>query len=199
MNVMKSLIVAMILLSLIALTIYNLVRCIQEKLKKDLTWHMTLRLTGLAVVTFLAIAMAGDYVYPFERTLSPVLIAEYDVPEQYELDYPGEQFWHGAYEAYGLYAESVWFDPASVLEETKYGFMWPPMDFKHYSYIITYGQQIDQLSYNVWETIDAPIRTGAKVGHMKLKEDFSPEKIYVYRIPKMRIDNDVNDPNNHWD
>ena len=64
------------------------------------------------------------------------------------------------------------------------------MDFKHYSYVITYGQKIDKLTYNVWDTIDFPIRTGAKVGHMTLDEEFSPRMVYIYRIPKLRIEND---------
>lgn len=163
---------------------------------------MTLRivasLLGTACIAVLCFALLGDYVYPFERTIKPKLVAEFEVPEGYEAESPGNPFWHGAYEAYGLYAESLWFNPYNTLE-SKYGFAWPPMNLKKYSYIITYGQKIKSLSYNVWDTIDEPFRTGAKAGHMILEETFIPEKVYVYQIPKLRIDNDINNPNNPWD
>jgi hypothetical protein len=119
-----------------------------------------------------------------------VLIAEFDVPEEYALEYPGQKFWHGAYEKFGLYAESFYFNPNN--NESIYGFGWPPMDFKRYCYVVTYGQKIDKLTYNVWETIDDPIRTGAKAGHMILDDTFCAEKVYIYRIPKIRIENDIN-------
>ena len=150
-----------------------------------------------ACVVLLSVVLLGDYVYPFERDLHPMLIAEFDVPNGYELDYPGQKFWHGAYEQFGLYAQSQYFDPTE--NQSIYGFGWPPMDFDKYCYIITYGQKIESLSYNVWETIDTPIRTGAKVGHMVLEKDFSPSKVYIYQSPKIRIENDINDINSRWD
>lgn len=55
------------------------------------------------------------------------------------------------------------------------------------------------ISYNVWETIDIPVRTGAYVGHMRLNDDFVPDKVYVYEIPRIRIENDVNDVQSSWD
>lgn len=198
MNIFKSVLVLFLLLVLTLLIVFFAVNCIRAWRNKDLTWRLVLLLLCSICITVPCFAFFGGYVYPFERTLNPKLVAEFEVTEKYELDYPGQEFWRGAYEAYGLWGQSLWFDPDDVFE-SKYGFGWPPMDFDRYSYIITYGQKIESLSYNVWDTIDVPFRTGAKAGHMILDEAFSPEKVYVYQIPKLRIDNDVNDPDNPWD
>lgn len=198
MNIFKSVLVLLFLLVLTLFAVHHVVNFIQAWRNKDLTWRLVLSLLCFVCTTVLCFVFLGDYIYPFERSLNPKLVAEFDVPEGFEADCPGEPFWHGAYEAYGLYGGSLWFDTDNVLE-SKYGFGWPPMDFDNYSYIITYGQKIKSLSYNVWDTIDEPIRTGAKAGHMTLEEMFLPEKVYVYQIPKIRIDNDVNNPSNPWD
>ena len=197
MNVFKSIIVGVCLLTLIIIAICLAARCVKIKKEGVLQKKDVFICSVFVLFTIICIAIFGDYLNPFDRPLSPVLIAEFEVPEEFELEYPGEKFWHGAYEQYGLYAESFHFNPNE--RSSIYGFGWPPMDFDRYCYIITYGQKIESLSYNVWETIDYPVRTGAKVGHMVLSDDFSPEKVYVYQIPKIRIDNHVNDPDNPWD
>ncbi len=191
MNIIKSILVLLALLALVLFAIYRTIICIQKHRDGDLNKRAIISLGCHICVTVIILSLFGNYVYPFERTLDPVLIAEFDVPEKYALDYPGQVFWHGAYKEYGLYAESFHFDPDNL--ESKYGFGWPPMDFDRHNYIITYGQKIEKLSYNVWDTIDAPIRTGAKAGHMVLDENFYPEKVFVYEIPKVRIENDINE------
>lgn len=200
MHILKSAFVIYCLLSLFlvsGITVANCVKAHREKLPKIILFARAGIAVCVCCFSIFITAEFGDYVNPFERTLQPTLIAEYDVPEEYEMKRPGERFWHGAYEAYDFYAASFWFDPNN--KQSRFGFAWPPMDFEHYCYIITYGQKIESLSYNVWETIDAPVRTGAKVGHMILDEEFLPEKVYVYQIPKVRIENDINDVNSPWD
>lgn len=198
MNICKSAFILLLLLALTFLTIICAVKYIRAWKNKKPLWRNAFLALAAFCVTSLCFVFLGDYVYPFERTLTPQLIAEFEVPEKYELEYPGQQFWHGAYESFGLYGPSLWFDPDNALE-SKYGMGWPPMDFNKHSYIITYGQKIDSLTYNVWDTIDNPFRTGAKAGHMILDKEFLPKKVYIYQIPKLRIDNDVNNPNNQWD
>ena len=189
-NVLKSVAVLVFLLFMVGLSVrsvLNVVRGCGRDSKRIFRYIGTVICVGVALIS---VVFGADYIYPFERPVNPVLIAEFDVPEEYALDYPGEKFWHGAYKAYGIYPESLYFDPDK--RNSIYGFGWPPMDFETYNYIITYGQKIDSLSYNVWDTIDIPVYTGAKVGHMVLEDSFSPRKVYVYRIPKVRIDNDIN-------
>lgn len=190
MNIIKSIFVLLGLLLLLLLTILITVKIIKRFSVRPCVLHEKILFASLWVVVICTIVLFIDFTNPLDRTLTPTLVAEFSVPEQYWLEYPGQKFWHGAYEAFGLYAESFYFNPYE--KRSIYGFDWPPMDFKRYCYIITYGQKIESLSYNVWETIDAPIVTGAKAGKMVLCADFSPDKIYVYQIPKIRIENDVN-------
>ena len=196
--IVYSLLILVLLVAVLAYLVFCIVRTVLRVQENRLKWHHAVSLGCVAAVALASVVFLGDYVYPFERKLEPRLFAEFDVPEEYKLTQPGEVFWRGAYEAYGLYAESLWFNPENLLE-SPYGFGWPPMNFDDHSYIITYGQKIESLSYNVWDTIDEPFRTGAKAGHMILDKEFSPTKVYIYEIPKLRIDNDINNPNNPWD
>ena len=189
-HILKSLLFFIFLLALVITSIILCRHCVIRYRNGALKIGIILGALVCIFLTLSSIILLGDYIYPFERTLEPIPHGVLVLPEDKFLRYPGEKFWHGAYEEYGLYAESFYFDPDG--ENPKYGIDWPPMDFEHYSYIITYGQEIDKLTYNVWDTIDIPVRTGAKVGHMTLKDEFSPEMIYIYRIPKLRIENDVN-------
>lgn len=185
--IFNSLLVLLFFIVLVVICVRLIITCKKNRSKGCLKRkHVALMLFCISFAAFCLLSF-GEYIYPFERKLNPVLIAEIDVPKGYELEYPGQKFWHGAYEAYGLHAESLYYNPNN--RDDPYGIWMVPMDFQRYSYIITYGQKIESLSYNVWETIDAPVRTGAKEGHIVLSEEFHPEKIYIYQIPKMRIDN----------
>ena len=196
MNIVKSLFVLLVLLVIFVNLITIVVNWYKRHKSKTLTKKRIIAYLSLLILFTSCIVSSAKYVYPFDIKLNPKLIAEYEVPQRYALRYPGEECWHGAYEKYGLYAGSVYFNTEEKV--SRYGFEWPDMDFDKYSYIITYGQKIDSLSYNVWDNIGGPINTGAKTGHMILDDDFHPEKIYVYQIPKLRIENSRNsrDP---WD
>lgn len=189
-NILKSTLIFMFLLTLLIVSILLCRHCIINLRNRTARTGVVIITVAQIIVTLLLVVLLGDYVYPFERTLKPIPHGVLVLPEDQVLQYPGQKFWHGAYEAFGFYAESFYFDPDG--DNPKYGISWPPMDFEHYSYIITYGQKIDKLTYNVWDTIDIPVRTGAKVGHMILQDEFDPKMIYIYRIPKLRIENDIN-------
>lgn len=141
MYIVKSAFVLGCLLTLAVLSAVAFAKCAKRFRHGLLTVVEILLVIFLIGITVAFTVLFGDYVYPFERTLEPVLVAEFDVPEGYELDYPGQRFWHGAYAQFGLYAGAFWFDP-----DAEYAFGWPPMDFGRYCYIITYGQKIETLS-----------------------------------------------------
>ena len=141
------------------------------------------KLVRFLISVFLLISsllVLGNYVYPFERNISPRLVWEIEIPIENALKYPGECYWHGAYEKYGFFAESFWFNPKEMHSIYELGIEWPNMDFKKHNYIITYGQKISTLTYNVWETVDSPVKTGAYIGHMTLKDEFLAQKVYIY-------------------
>ena len=66
------------------------------------------------------------------------------------------------------------------------------MDFQHHTYLVSYGKQLTALRYNVWETIDYPVRTGAFIGYADFEDSFYPNRVFIYELPKIRIDHDIN-------
>ena len=95
--------------------------------------------------------------------------------------------WHAVYEAYDNYPGTwvhphAYYQPRSIDE-------WPDMDLENYTYIITYCQKIQSLSYYPWRENNVPTYTGAKEAHLILEGKTEPLTIFIYRIPKMRINN----------
>ena len=183
MRYVASITVCVELILLISLSVY-----LVFSIKKNTQFTRLKRIVligACAIIPLMSIALYGDYVWPEEIQVKLTSHAVITVTGDQILDYPGQAFWHGAYEEYGVYAGSFHFNTEDPIDF----YSWPPMDFNYNSYIISYGQRIVSLSYNVWDTIDGPIRTGAYRGYAELDDTFVPEEVYVYRIPKMRIDN----------
>lgn len=185
--VVKSIVVIIFLLFVICLSVISIWHCFKVlKLGKLVVRHVVTPII-LCLITATSLFVGLDYTNPMNRNVPLELYAVVNIPKEYILNNPGEKFWHSAYEAYGLYAEARYFDPNP---ESYMGFSWPDFDFHNHTYIIVYGQQMKSLSYNVWDNIDTPVCTGAKQGYAVLDDTFDGSKVYIYRIPKMRIDND---------
>lgn len=184
----RSLIVILCLLAVGAYFAFSVYRCISSS-KKEKRLSAKVAITVLmGIITLMAFSLLWEYTYPFEQTVELQLVEVVEIPSEHTMSRPRNLPWHAAYERYGLWPGSRYFD-AGQKEDRALDIVWPDMDFEHYTYIISYGQEVESLSYNVWETITAPMPNGAKVGHAKLSEEFDPNAIYVYRIKKMRIDN----------
>ena len=187
MKIIKSLFILSILLMFIFLSIILISNGRAAYKKNILSVKRAVALIICLCLTITAIALFGDYVYPFERNVNLVLVASFDVAEGYELEYAGERFWHGAYEEYGIYPASMWWSPDNGRDII--GVDWPPLALNRNNYIISYGQKVESLSYNVWDKAH-PKNYGAFEGHVILSEEFDASKVYIYRIPKVRIDID---------
>ncbi len=144
---------------------------------------------ALAFVAVAALFLARwEYVYPFERPVNLEQYAVANIPEEHTLSYPD---WYAIYEKWGIYPGSKWMDTESVSEPSRFGFDWPDMDFENHTYIVSYRREMTALTYNVWDTVDSPGRTGAKAGHPVFSDVFEPNRVYIYEIEKMRIENDA--------
>lgn len=187
MNILKSLLVIIGLSGLVGAVAFMIYRRVR---KKEGKWMPGLYQIAIwAAIALAACLLFGEYTYPFEQTVELELYATLEIDQEHTLDRP--QAWHAAYEKYGIYAGSLWFETDMENQEYYLGFRWPEMDFEHYTYIISYGQTVESLSYNVWETIDYQLQAGVKVGHAELGDEFHPNAVYIYQIKKMRIDNDI--------
>jgi hypothetical protein len=179
-NVIKSNVVVCIILLLLCTDILMFLIWLLSKEKRALKIIALI----LIFVSFAVIVVVRDYVYPFERTVDVELVTEI------ELDEPLTEYWvdswQAFYEGYGLYAAS--YSIVARFEGRRLDFELPEMNLEKYTYVVTYGKKIEKLTYNAWDTIYAPIRTGAKKGNIQFYEEFD-HKVYVYKLKKMRIDN----------
>jgi len=181
-SIIKSLCVALVLLTLATGTILSIIHYIKLATARSVTLRHFLVALGCVLMVVLGVVLLGDCIYPFERELEPILIAECELAADHIQEYPGEIPWHGAYE------NAFYFDMHTT--QSHLGFEWPLLDLDHYSYIVTYGQKIESLSYNVWDTLDVEFESGVFAGHIVLDDEFFPEKVFVYQIPHIDIDND---------
>lgn len=188
MNIFKSILVFAFLLILVVTTSCSIVKTIRRhRIKMLNVWDIIVSLICVAV-TLICIVSVGKYINPFDQKIDVTLVAEYRISEKYQSTFPGQQFWHGAYDG-GFFPDSEYFNTKTM---TKYDLKMPFMNLRRHSYIITYGQKIEELICNVWETIDYPSPTGAMVGRISFEDGFKPQTMYVYETEKIRIENDIN-------
>ena len=187
MNIIKSIIMILLLVAA-AVWLYRLgYQCFGGQSNEHKVRNVLCFVLAFIVVAAFY-ANLWEYIYPFERTVNLELYAVIDIPEEHTLSRPD---WHAIYEKWGIHSGSKWMDTESVLQPHWRGFVWPDMDFENHTYIVSYGQALVTLTYNVWDTVDYPYRTGAKAGHPVFSDVFEPNKVYIYEIEKMRIDNDA--------
>lgn len=178
MNIVKSAFVILLLCILFLWAIKSTISFIKVYRYGAGYWGKLLLMGGSCFITLCVLVISADYTYPFERNVNLELVTVVESDEPFVN--PG--IWHGIYGEYGMYPGSGTFHP-------NHADKWIKLDLEHYSYIVSYGQEVESLTYNVWDTIDAPFSTGAKAGHIKLSNEFAPSKIYIYQIRKIRIDN----------
>lgn len=178
MNVLKSVVVFAALGALVTVAVHSVHKRITAHRNGAVATKQVVKTVSWCLVVILCVVLFGTYTYPFERPLQPVLIAEIDVPEVFPYDDFGSGYW------VGVHSRCPHFDPDHPTGADK-GVKWPELHVEKYSYVVTYCQKIDNLTYNIWDTT----QSGAKAGHIVFDEEITENKVYVYQIPKMRIDN----------
>lgn len=168
--------VFMAIMIAIGIAAYLTVNAFSRERKKGVGAKITAVAACVAAAVFtLAVA---DYLDASDRNVEYTLYAVVELEKPHGMD-AGE--WDGIHEKEydENYAQSF---------RSSYGEDWPELNVQEYSYIICYGQQLRSLTYNVWNTIDIPIRTGLLEGKAMFCEGYDPNTIYIYRIPKLKID-----------
>lgn len=139
------------------------------------------------IVVFLLTAVAFFALLSFECHLEPELVKIVRLDPACFPDESIYEPWHTVYEAYDN-CPGTWIHPHEYYQSRAID-DWPEMDLENYTYIITYCQKIQSLGYYWWKENNIPTYTGAKEAHLILEETIEPLTIYIYRIPKMRINN----------
>ncbi|MBE6686111.1 MAG: hypothetical protein E7591_02660 [Ruminococcaceae bacterium] len=193
MNILKSILV-LIALSMLVVISFKTTKHLIHNIRSNRRYIKSIICTVIvSILTVYAILSYGIYIYPFEKNVELVLVKEYTLPKQdnYEILY-GKK-WCGVYKADGSKPASFIFKP----EKYDYDFENLEFDLDNYTYIVTYAQKAESLSYNVWDTIKKPVNTGAKEGHIVFKEEYNERKVYIYKIKdNIRIDCNMNDLSN---
>lgn len=167
----------------IGIAAYVTVNAFSRERKKGIGAKITAIAVCIAAAAFTV--SVADYLDPSDRTVEYELYAVVELDKAHSLR-PGEEFWIGAYERRNG-RDCLWYSTEG--SQSTYGSDWPELNLSEYSYIICYGQKLRSLTYNVWNTIDIPIRTGLYQGKATFYDGFDPYTIYIYQIPKLEIDN----------
>lgn len=190
MHTWKSALVCILIAMLSIGVVYTFVKLWIAIKCSEKNYNKCIRLIIYCTISILMVFHLQKYTDPDDRIIIPHLYHTVTLPIEENMSYPGLP-WHAIYEQYGLYSSSFFIEPTDEYDG-QLGFKWPNMDFSNHTYIVSYGWEIEHVSYNVWETIDFPIRTGACVGHVLYSGDFHPDKVFIYELPKIRIDHDMN-------
>lgn len=155
------------------------------KNKIDAFLHTRKGALGICLLIVILILIC---VSSIECQLEPEFVAKVRLDPQYFPSGDIYEAWHTVYEAYEDHP-GTWIHHHEYYQKRSID-EWPEMDLENYTYIITYCQRIESLSYNVlWGEDNVPIYTGITEGHMVLSQTVEPLTIFIYRIPKMRINN----------
>ena len=189
MYIIFSIITFLVMSLFLALSIALLIDCIRRHKCERLTLFELARFFLCLIFSISLILTHFEYLYPFERYIPVKLYAEVSIDCE---DTVHTIRWHGIYDETCISADSPFFDTernSSWLEDD-YSVMvsWPKMDLKKNYYIVSYGSKIHTIAYNVWDNIDHPGYVNVKEGHVTFEEEYDCSKIYIYQIPRIRID-----------
>ena len=190
MYIIFSVFMFLVMLSLLILTIFLLLDGVRRYKHKCLTLFELGRFFVCLIFSISLIFTHYEYLYPFERNIPVNLYAEVSIDCE---DTVFTIKWHGIYKESFIYSGSPFFDThrnVSWLEDSysSVEISWPEMDLKNYCYIVSYGSKINTISYNIWDNIDCPGYVNVKRGHVTFEDDYDCSKIYIYQIPRIRID-----------
>lgn len=117
--------------------------------------------------------------FPFEWPVKMELVATVDIEE--DADPIRNHRW------YCVYGEYDGHNPSSLYHWDELEKYIDP-DFDHYTYVVSYGKPIKALSYNIIKSVGGPYAEDIKQAHPVFGEPFDPWTIYIYKIPRLRID-----------
>lgn len=128
------------------------------------------------------------YVWPFPISVKLEEVAQMTATE--DISIPEERSWYCVYDIryFGNASEESYCGLPNCQTNEEY----PTMDFDRYTYLISFEREVLELSYYVWDNKGPGIidfGTSTKWGTAELSEEISEGIIYIYRFPKMAIDN----------
>lgn len=174
----------LVVIMLVAYTIKTILSYLKKK-------EHGISILFLVVAVFLLMVMAvplSMYSWPFDIEVDFEKIAQLQEPGKIHVD--GDEAWFCIYDIkyFGELSEaSYWgFPIINTVDEI------PVLDLDKYTYMISFEREVTKLTYNVWDNkgpaiVDFGIST--KWGKAELSDDISEGTVYIYRMPKIAVDN----------
>ncbi len=193
-TVLKSLIMLFFVLSLCAVAVF-LVTISLKCLKNKRICRGIILFVVVSIILCLAVPLFY-YTWPFDIHVKYELVGDYRMVDEREVR-PGEE-WYCVYRIGGnstvwreytndVIDQSVWGPPTYPIEGSL-----PDYDFSQYSYVFSFGYQIEEISYTVWDSYaDFPFNFGfaEKLCRASLSESYYERTMFVYRLPRQAIQN----------
>lgn len=99
-----------------------------------------------------------------------------------------EPSWQGIYGEIDGKSEAYYFFAGCVGHDYIKNNELPELDLDNYTYILSFGRKINFITYYVWDTLGRMYRYDTKSGYPIFYGDFHNNKVYLYRLKRMRID-----------
>lgn len=186
--VIKSIVVIIVIAILFSIAVWLAFSAFRTKR------HITGKLLCCALFV-LILAFLVPYADPREKNVDLQLYCVLEAATQTDNRPIDALEWYAIYESFGLGTES------RFNRETVPNVQWRDLDLGKHTYIVSFGREIDHLSYNIWDSkLPAILDLGSsyKVGHVQFSSEIDSSKIYVYEIDHLRIDHDIDETAGRW-
>lgn len=139
-----------------------------------------------AIILLVVIISTSCYII-FPRIVKVELVAELTVTNRL-IPENVEPSWQGIYGEIDGKSEAYYFFAGCVGHDYMKNIEVPELDLDNYTYVLSFGRKINFLTYYVWDTLGGMYRNDTKSGYPLFYGDFHNDKVYLYRLKRMRID-----------
>ena len=139
-----------------------------------------------AIILLVVIISSSCYII-VPRIVKVELVAELTVTNQL-IPENVDPSWQGIYGEIDGKSEAYYFFAGCVGAEYMRNIELPEFDLDNYSYALSFGRKMHFLTYYVWNTLGGMYHYDTKSGYPVFYGDFHNDKVYLYRLKRMRID-----------
>lgn len=150
----------------------------------------TVKLAFFSLIVLVLVVSIVPYARPYDITIEPERIASVKVLEKVNFEKDFSSSWYCVYKIDGLFGTEESY--RGLVPQVAVEPVFPEMDLDRYTYLYSLGREVKELYYNVWDSRGkAPFDLGTtnKWGKVTFSDGYAEDLIYVYRFPKVAVDN----------
>lgn len=167
-----------------------LIKTLNSVIKHKDGTMITAIIVALVVITVLASIPLSLYSWPFPISIKTEEVAR--VTATQDISRPYEESWYCVYDVQYFGSEELSESSYCGIPTCPIVGEYPPMDFDRYTYLFSFEREVTEITYYVWDNKGPGIvdlGTATKWGTAKISDEVNKGIIYIYRLPKMAIDN----------